>query len=259
MPGNYSHTNRSDGLTLTASVYNADHQNHINNATPAGGDDYSANVSQMQTTTDPGEVGSESLASSLAGELERIRFALKEMKGTVQWYETRDVVVVLSRDTALQSLANTVAETSIFSYSVPGGTLGTTRMLRLTMIAGYNNNSGANRNITIRLKYGATTLVTLGINGVPASASTRFFKLEALLTANNATNLQVGTLRVMVGGAGQGNIATDLTSVDPAIFENLADAPEDSTAAKTLTVTAEHSFAHAALTLAAHARHLELV
>jgi len=86
MPGNYTHTTRAPGLVLTASIYNTDHQNHIDNQTPAGNDDYSTNVTQMQTVTDPGEVGTESLPTSLAGELERLRFIIKEITGKAQWY-----------------------------------------------------------------------------------------------------------------------------------------------------------------------------
>lgn len=83
----YSHTTRATGTTLTAAIYNADHENHITNGIPGQLDDYSANAAQMQSTADPGESGSESLATSLAGELERIRFILKEMGGNrTQWY-----------------------------------------------------------------------------------------------------------------------------------------------------------------------------
>lgn len=84
----YSHTTRADGLILTAAIYNADHQNHIDNGVPLQLDDYSVSVVQMQTTTDPGEIGTESQATSLAGELERIRFAIKEITGKAQWYAT---------------------------------------------------------------------------------------------------------------------------------------------------------------------------
>jgi hypothetical protein len=89
----YSHTTRSTGTTLTAAIYNGDHQNHIDNGIPAQLDDYSSNATQMQSTVDPGEASSESLATSLAGELERLRFAIKETKdafGTAveQWYST---------------------------------------------------------------------------------------------------------------------------------------------------------------------------
>lgn len=88
MAGNYQHTIRTDNTTLTAAIYNEDHQNHVNNNVAQSIDDYSSSVAQMQATTDPGEVGSESLADSLAAELERLRFAIAEAKGTNQWYET---------------------------------------------------------------------------------------------------------------------------------------------------------------------------
>jgi len=89
----YTHTTRATGLTLTAAIYNSDHQNHIDNGIPTQLDDYSTNVAQMQNTTDPGEVSSESLATSLSGELDRIRFTINEMKGTTQWYETADATL----------------------------------------------------------------------------------------------------------------------------------------------------------------------
>lgn len=84
----YSHTTRATGTTLTAAIYNADHENHITNGIPAQLDDYSASVAQMQSMTDPGGVGSESQATSLAGELERLRFVIDRMVGGAQWYST---------------------------------------------------------------------------------------------------------------------------------------------------------------------------
>lgn len=84
----YSHTTRSDGTVLTATIYNADHQSHIDNGVPAQQDDYSVDVAQMKLATDPGEVGTESLATSLAGEIERLRFLIKEIHGGAQWYSS---------------------------------------------------------------------------------------------------------------------------------------------------------------------------
>lgn len=89
MPGLYSLVaTRVTGETITAAKYNADHQNHIDNEIPTMMDDYSASVGQMQSQTDPGEVGTESQPTSLAGELERLRYAINDAKGTTQWYET---------------------------------------------------------------------------------------------------------------------------------------------------------------------------
>lgn len=82
----YSHVTRANGTILTASIYNTDHQNHIDNNIPSTIDDASASVGAMQTTTTPGTVGAESLATTLEGEIQRLRYAIKEIKGSAQWY-----------------------------------------------------------------------------------------------------------------------------------------------------------------------------
>ena len=68
---------------------NAEFDNILNNLGPAGVDDYSTSTAQMKLQTSPGALGSESLATSLAGELERLRFVIQRMIGgsTSYWYE----------------------------------------------------------------------------------------------------------------------------------------------------------------------------
>lgn len=108
----YSHTTRADGLILTASIYNADHQNHINNGIPGQLDDYSLNVTEMRTQTDPGEQGTESLSTSLAAELERLRFTIAELKGKTYWYETPATTL---ESTSVAANANSILAGQIFS------------------------------------------------------------------------------------------------------------------------------------------------
>lgn len=95
MPANYTHTTRATGTTLTAAIYNADHQNHVTNGNTALLDDYSATVTEMQIHTADGQVGTESLPSNLAGDIERLRFAIRGTKQAVSsnlatdhWYES---------------------------------------------------------------------------------------------------------------------------------------------------------------------------
>lgn len=71
---------------LTAADLNGEFNNLLNNMDPLGIEDYSDNVSEMQSTADPGGSGTESLATTLAGEIQRIRFVIKRMAGTAQWY-----------------------------------------------------------------------------------------------------------------------------------------------------------------------------
>jgi hypothetical protein len=78
---------RFPGEILTADKYNADRQVMVDNAVPPMIDDYSETLAQMQAATDPYPGGAPSLATSLAGELERIRYVLKSLNPTGQWYE----------------------------------------------------------------------------------------------------------------------------------------------------------------------------
>jgi len=84
--GGYSHVTRANGTVLTAAIYNNDHQNHITNQNPQMTGGYSDTLAQMQTMTSPGGLGSEVLATTLQGEIERIRYQLRAITGTTQWY-----------------------------------------------------------------------------------------------------------------------------------------------------------------------------
>lgn len=105
MSGLYSHVTRSAGTTLTASIYNTDHTNHITNHVPAKIDDYSSSIAEMQTQTDPGEEGSESQATTLGEEIERLRAILAEIKGTTRWYSTSPAAAEGSSKVAAEELA----------------------------------------------------------------------------------------------------------------------------------------------------------
>jgi len=73
---------------LTASDLNGEFNNLLNNTIPESIEDYSTNVSTMQTTADPGGVGTESLATTLAGEITRLRYKIKQIMNGAQWYST---------------------------------------------------------------------------------------------------------------------------------------------------------------------------
>ena len=91
-PGNWTPTYRPDGEYLTGESYLADRQQAADADVPTVQDDYSATVTEMQAVADPAPGGTPSLATTLAGELERLRYVLRQIKQTLapsvaQWYE----------------------------------------------------------------------------------------------------------------------------------------------------------------------------
>lgn len=107
MPGLFSRIKSwIDGETLTAADLNTEFNNIINNLEPDTIDDASSNLTNFQATSDPGEVGTESLPTSLQAELRQLRFAHKEVTGKTQWYEspTKSIETLNSDITATQGL-----------------------------------------------------------------------------------------------------------------------------------------------------------
>jgi len=156
-------------------------------------------------------------------------------------------VAAQDRSTSQTSVTNTTTETTIYSYTVPGGTLGTSNMLRLTIWGQYLNNTGGARTLTIKVKYGATTVAD-ETRATNADAANQDFKLEAFLMAAGATNSQKGGFVIHGANVNQ-------------IFSNASygTAAEDSTASKTLTVTVTHDSASANCTFNKEVAILELL
>lgn len=73
---------------LKFSDLNGEFNNILNGMTPSGVEGASSDVTAMRATADPAPGGTESLATSLLGELQRLRFALQQAVGGTYWYST---------------------------------------------------------------------------------------------------------------------------------------------------------------------------
>lgn len=163
-------------------------------------------------------------------------------------------VGVLDRAVTQNDVVNTAAETSFYSFSVPANVLDTQKMLRLTLYGDYLNNSGAGRTLTIRVKFGGNTYYNDVSGTLAASASRHPFRWEVLLGNRNATNVQsIGGYFSMgiAGGAttGLGDLATFATNTTGFETPFYNDGAVDTTAARTLEVTVQHSTNNASLSI----------
>jgi len=213
MPGNYVlRKTYVDGDILSASDYVADHQQHIDNQTPQGTDDYSANVTQMRTTTDHGDVNSESLATTLAGEIERLRYAINHVKTTLngstvsQWYSKSYSVVVPNSTITSAKLANgathiqyvrtqttnvdltvggTFAEATLVSQAI---TLTRTRVRIRAHISGdVLHTSNGSKVYTLRLKRDGVPIATDTMYGLTSPSPTDVSMFGAIETLDTTT------------------------------------------------------------------------
>ena len=87
MGGKFTIPFRVAGTTVDESIYNSDLQVIIDNFIPKKMDDHSESVTEMKTVTDPNPSDTPSQATTLAGELERLRFQIHKIVGRVWWGE----------------------------------------------------------------------------------------------------------------------------------------------------------------------------
>lgn len=124
-----------DEDVLTSDL-NGEFDNILQNLTPSGVDDYSSSVAQMQIQTNPGEAGSESLASSTAGEIERLRFEISRIVGKTYHYQAPPISLVQAQ--ALINQIQAIPNNRIISgrarasqqpvFLVPDGATNTVRL-----------------------------------------------------------------------------------------------------------------------------------
>lgn len=119
-------------------------------------------------------------------------------------------VNVLDRDVTVAEVVSTVAETTVYTFSVPGGTLGTTGRLRLTLLGDILDNAGGPGVVTLRVKYGGTVAWVHNFSPGATNANRRSVWLQVDIAAQNSTSAQVaGGLGVMSGSGGAAAPAAD--------------------------------------------------
>lgn len=175
-------------------------------------------------------------------------------RGDGTWVAPTGGITVLNRDVTETEVVNTVTETTVYSYSVAGGTLGSSGALRLTLLGDHLNNSGGSVNLTIRAKFGGTTIGgTLWV--ITTSANRRAARLTVDIVAANSTTAQRTSTIQMIADAN--GVAGDISGGNfqgPSAHNSLA---LDSTAAQTLSVTVEHGLAAATISFFARTVILE--
>lgn len=87
--------------------------------------------------------------------------------GSLYWKAESGGSTVYDRSTAPTEVVSTTAETTVYTKTVTGGDMSTDKMLRLTLIGDYLFNRNTTDTLTLRIKFGGTTYISV----VNASAS----------------------------------------------------------------------------------------
>ena len=170
---------------------------------------------------------------------------------------------IYDRVTTAVSNLNSNVETTFYTKSIAAGDLSTNKALRLTLIGDQIANSVGNaKNLTVKVKYGATTMYAETINFPTDSATRSPFRMVFDLANLGATNSQavVGQYNLATGGGGTGPTTGEgSATANNTVRWLYGTAAEDSTAAKTLAVTMKWDLTNATREIKVYYARLELL
>jgi len=146
----------------------------------------------------------------------------------------------ITTSTASVNTHSTDTEQTLLSVSIPANLLEIANGVKFKIVVDDIDISNAARTITLRLKYGATTIATIVINNPDAAMSNCYGVFEGYIIGSGATNTQFGYISYAVGDGVVG-AATALTNTVGFKLSH-GTAAEDSTGALNLVVTAQNSF-----------------
>lgn len=158
-------------------------------------------------------------------------------------------------------VVSSAAETTWASWVIPANTLKTNQVVKVTIIWDFLNNTAGADFFTLRVKYGATTMFADASAAIVNNAARRDGVLEFWLVGDTATNVQLLRGRMQLGAVAAATTGTG----DLAGTLGMSGAPwggsaaEDSTAAKTLTVTIQNNVNSASYSVRLLEAYIELV
>ena len=194
----------------------------------------SALTASRVVVTDASKVlASSSVTSTELGYVSGVTSSIQTQLDALATTETT-YAKILNHTTTPVTVGDTVTETSIYSFSVTGGSLSTNRRIGVKLFGKWSGDGS--HALTIRAKYGATTICSLeyfNSGGTPSNAP---FNIQFDLTSSGATGTQNGFLQAQAYAAFE---IID-SSGQQASFGT---ATEDSTADKTLNITVQWTVA----------------
>lgn len=172
--------------------------------------------------------------------------------------ETYPRVVYSTGDAEL--ITTTAAEQTVFSYTVPANVLVPGRSYRLVLYGIYLNNTGSNQTITLKAKYGSTTLVDDATQNIGTAAAYRAWEVALDIAAGATAQAQTACVRLGISASSAATAGTgDFANAGAcAPYPFYGSASEDACLAKDLVVTWTNSASSSNLHQYIYFKRLEL-
>lgn len=151
-------------------------------------------------------------------------------------------VRTLDKNRTSSTVSNSVAETTLYTYTIPANLLGTSGGVHLQLVGSHIGNNGTSLP-TVKIKFGGTLIYGDAPSSQTASSTPRAWMMTVDLFNNGTTSSQVGNLVYSIGAssaadAGAGTGA--LSSASLITSANLDAGTKDTTSNQDLVVTWTH-------------------
>lgn len=165
--------------------------------------------------------------------------------------DVNDLVGILERSTAAVDVVNTAASTNLYSVSLAANSMSIDRMVRVTVLGDYLNNTGSSQTLSLAVVLNATIMwQDLTTATIPTDVDRRPFVMEFYVANVASASVQIlrGTfwLGAAVAGSGAG-----IGDIDGSLLTSVfgGSAAENTALARTLSFSAQHGAANANLSI----------
>jgi len=160
---------------------------------------------------------------------------------------------VLNQTGTSNDVVSTLSETTLYSFTIPGGTIPANGCVVCTVDGDYLNDTGVNRNLTLKIKLGSTTFYGDLKTAIPASGTRRVVGLQFIFGNRNSVSAQymkgafAFTSSSAASVAGIGTLDQAANVVHFGASDQVAN--EDTATSLLLDVTVQHSASSASLSI----------
>lgn len=178
--------------------------------------------------------------------VDRVAFSgLSVSAGQIIGFNT-NAVRVYKKAAAAVDVVSSSAEVPVFDEMIPGGSMSTNGIVRVTLVGDYLNNSGGASNFTLRVKIGGSAVfgtVFAGISSTGRRSPQRVI-FEFVNNGSPTTNFCQGEWWYSSFDSTSGSVAGSYATTAPLLFSSGSTAI-DTTEVVDISVTAQHSVSSA--------------
>lgn len=161
------------------------------------------------------------------------------------------LVGILDQSTSAVDVVSTAAATNLHSVSLPAGCMSTDRMVRVTVLGDYLNNTGISQTLSLAVVLQGTIMwqdLTTASIGTDADRRPFIMQFQIANTASASVQVLRGTWWLGVAAAGSG---AGIGDIDLSLLTTVfgGSAAENTALARTLSFSAQHGASNANLSI----------